>query len=117
METATHGLIRDMISAETIRKVDAPTPLILVNALYFKAAWSKEFSDSKTRKKPFHVSPQIVKQVRNPNRAFSGQLVPSLFLVKAAFLRWHAITGSVRAQRKQKAIIYHRYALKVNVFT
>jgi serpin B len=48
----TQERIRDLITDE----LSADTRLVLVNALYFKAAWSREFEASATAPKPFHVN-------------------------------------------------------------
>ncbi len=49
----TRGRIRDLIPAQVLNE---STRLVLVNALYFKAAWADEFSERATTKAPFHVN-------------------------------------------------------------
>ncbi|MEK0450131.1 MAG: hypothetical protein RL088_2399 [Verrucomicrobiota bacterium] len=49
----TRNRIRDLIPP---RALDETTRLVLVNALYFKAAWADEFSEHATKKEPFHVN-------------------------------------------------------------
>ncbi|MFL6593957.1 MAG: serpin family protein [Chthoniobacterales bacterium] len=48
----THDRIRDLIPSP----LDAASRLVLANALYFKAAWSKEFTPEATTPEPFHVN-------------------------------------------------------------
>lgn len=49
----TKDRIRDLIPADGLTK---DTQLVLVNALYFKAAWSSEFVQTATSPEPFHVN-------------------------------------------------------------
>jgi serpin B len=49
----THDRIRDIIPAGVLNKA---TRLVLVNAIYLKAAWAKEFQKAATIPAPFHVS-------------------------------------------------------------
>jgi len=48
----TQNKIRDLINEPLLND----TRLVLVNALYFKAAWSYDFAESATSPKPFHVN-------------------------------------------------------------
>ena len=48
----THQRIRDLIPPGAL---DAATRLVLANAIYLKAPWSKEFNDHATESKPFRV--------------------------------------------------------------
>jgi serpin B len=48
----THGRIRNLIPQGAL---NAQTRLVLANAIYFKAAWSSEFSANATKPEPFHV--------------------------------------------------------------
>ncbi len=48
----TQNRIRDLIN----EPLPEDTRLVLVNALYFKAAWAHDFSESSTAAKPFHVN-------------------------------------------------------------
>ncbi|MDB6006391.1 MAG: Proteinase inhibitor serpin, partial [Prosthecobacter sp.] len=49
----TRDRIRDLIPGDALTK---DTRLVLVNALYFKAAWADEFSVRDTQSQPFHVN-------------------------------------------------------------
>ena len=49
----THNRIRDLIPDGALTK---DTRLVLVNAIYFKAAWADEFSKEGTQPSPFHVN-------------------------------------------------------------
>lgn len=62
MTDATHGRISNIISAEMLKEADE-TRLILVNAIYFKGAWTDPFSSGFTKKKAFYVSPQKTVEV------------------------------------------------------
>lgn len=48
----TQDKILDLINPSLTKQ----TQLVLVNALYFKAAWSNDFAESATTPKPFHVN-------------------------------------------------------------
>src|ERR1043166_2188584 len=48
----TRDRIRDLIP----KPLDTLTRLVLVNAVYLKAPWSKEFNENATRQEPFHVT-------------------------------------------------------------
>ncbi len=48
----THDRIKDLISSP----LDAATRLLLVNALYIKAPWEKDFSEEATKPAPFHAN-------------------------------------------------------------
>lgn len=50
VEKRTHDRIRDLI---VVGGIDPSTRLVLVNAIYFKAAWLDEFSEHATRNEPF----------------------------------------------------------------
>ncbi|HVS53545.1 MAG TPA: serpin family protein [Opitutaceae bacterium] len=52
VEEQTRGKIRDLIPRGSIKP---DTRLVLVNALYLKAPWSKHFEERETRPRPFHV--------------------------------------------------------------
>ena len=49
----THSLIRDLIPEGALTK---ETRLVLVNAIYLKAAWAVEFQKGATEPAPFHVN-------------------------------------------------------------
>lgn len=55
VEEKTHDKIKDLIKPDDL---DEDTRAVLINALYFKGAWVKQFSEHLTKKKPFHVSKQ-----------------------------------------------------------
>jgi len=52
VDTATHGLIKEIIRASAI---DPTTRLMLINAIYFKANWKIRFDESMTRPMTFKV--------------------------------------------------------------
>ncbi len=49
----THDKIKDLIPADAI---NAQTRMVLVNAIYMKAAWENQFHPSATDDQPFHTS-------------------------------------------------------------
>ncbi len=53
VEKQTQKRIRDLIPEKAL---SADTRLVLVNALYFKAAWSDDFSEQATALEPFHAN-------------------------------------------------------------
>ncbi|KAK4881888.1 hypothetical protein RN001_005207 [Aquatica leii] len=53
VEAQTHDKIKDLISKDDL---DEDTRAVLINAMYFKGSWVKQFSEYGTRKRPFHVS-------------------------------------------------------------
>ena len=53
VEKQTQKRIRDLIPKDGL---SADTRLVLVNALYFKAAWSDDFNEQATAPKPFHAN-------------------------------------------------------------
>ncbi|MBA0627289.1 hypothetical protein Godav_004817, partial [Gossypium davidsonii] len=54
-ETATRGLIRNLLTAEALKVINEDTALILANALYFKGTWAQLFDTSKTKQRVFHL--------------------------------------------------------------
>lgn len=54
VEDKTNGRITDIISKGVLQK---DTPMVLTNAVYFKADWQDKFDPSLSRAKPFFVSP------------------------------------------------------------
>lgn len=52
IESNTGGMIKDMI-----QQLDPSTVLVLVNAIYFKGLWEKEFTNELVQE-PFNISPQ-----------------------------------------------------------
>ena len=59
VDTNTNGKIQKIVD-DTI---NPDTVLFLINAIYFKSTWQKEFDPSKTREDPFHLANGDVKQV------------------------------------------------------
>ncbi|OWK13498.1 SERPINB6 [Cervus elaphus hippelaphus] len=57
----SRGKIRDLLSANS---VDPMTRLVLVNAIYFKGNWAKQFNKEHTVERPFHVSEDVEKPVQ-----------------------------------------------------
>jgi len=53
VEKQTQKRIRDLIPEKAL---SADTRLVLVNALYFKAAWSDDFNEQATALEPFHAN-------------------------------------------------------------
>ena len=60
VDTNTNGKIQKIVG-DTI---DPDTVLFLINAIYFKGAWQREFDPSKTQEDPFHLANGDVKQVQ-----------------------------------------------------
>ncbi len=60
VDTNTNGKIQKIVG-DTI---DPDTVLFLINAIYFKGAWQREFDPSKTRNDSFHLANGDVKQVQ-----------------------------------------------------
>ncbi len=52
----TEGMIPELVAPEMIAPL---TRLILVNAVYFLAEWSMQFSEEATRLQPFYLAPEI----------------------------------------------------------
>ncbi|KAI6170490.1 putative serpin-like protein [Aphelenchoides fujianensis] len=57
---ATHDNIRDLLSSDF---VNSDTKLLLVNAVYFKAAWEDRFSKGSTRSESFFIEQNNKQQV------------------------------------------------------
>ena len=55
----TNGKIQKIVGDQ----IDPITVLFLINAIYFKGTWQKEFDPSKTREGPFHLANGDEKQV------------------------------------------------------
>ncbi len=58
VEERTNDKIKDLLHKDD---VDSSTALVLVNAIYFKAAWLKPFDKSETTEGDFHAPGQAVK--------------------------------------------------------
>ncbi|KAG8009348.1 Leukocyte elastase inhibitor [Nibea albiflora] len=61
VENKTQGKIKDVLAKGV---VDSMTRLVLVNAIYFKGNWNKQFLESKTRDAQFKVSKNSTKAVK-----------------------------------------------------
>ncbi len=59
VDTNTDGKIQNIIDD----KIDASTVLFLINAIYFKGTWQREFNPSRTREGPFHLANGDEKQI------------------------------------------------------
>ena len=59
VDTNTDGKIQKIVGDQ----IDPITVLFLINAIYFKGTWQKEFDPSKTREGPFHLANGDEKQV------------------------------------------------------
>ncbi|XP_068850185.1 serpin B6-like [Capricornis sumatraensis] len=57
----TGGKIRDLLSANS---VNPTTRLVLMNAIYFKGNWDKQFNKEHTEERPFRVSKNVEKPVQ-----------------------------------------------------
>ena len=60
VEDKTHGKITNLLSPPDIDKL---TRLVLVNAIYFKGNWERQFKAERTEDAPFHLSPHNSVQV------------------------------------------------------
>ncbi|XP_049951614.1 leukocyte elastase inhibitor-like isoform X1 [Schistocerca serialis cubense] len=60
VEEATHQKIKDMIPKGYL---DDRTLMVLINAIYFKGDWAKQFNKVRTRRMPFHLLSSATKQV------------------------------------------------------
>ncbi|XP_061569378.1 leukocyte elastase inhibitor-like isoform X2 [Cololabis saira] len=61
VEKQTHGKIKDVLAPGV---VDGMTRLVLVNAIYFKGNWDKQFKESSTRDAQFRLSKSNQKPVK-----------------------------------------------------
>ncbi|KAF9419262.1 hypothetical protein HW555_004189 [Spodoptera exigua] len=53
VESQTNEKIKDLLSSDS---VDSDTRLVLINALYFKGTWQKQFDPQNTMNQPFHTT-------------------------------------------------------------
>ena len=63
VDTNTNGKIDQIV-----RRIDPRTLIVLINAIYFKGSWQKEFDKSATRDSIFHLSDGSEKQVSMMHR-------------------------------------------------
>ncbi|XP_023121131.2 leukocyte elastase inhibitor-like isoform X1 [Amphiprion ocellaris] len=61
VEERTQGKIKDVLAQGV---VDSMTRLVLVNAIYFKGNWNKQFQESSTRDTPFRLNKNETKSVK-----------------------------------------------------
>ncbi|XP_020851474.1 serpin B6-like [Phascolarctos cinereus] len=61
VEDKTEGKIAELLASDSI---DSLTSLVLVNAIYFKGKWEKQFDKSKTTEKMFKISKEKQKPVQ-----------------------------------------------------
>ncbi|XP_006027297.1 ovalbumin-like isoform X1 [Alligator sinensis] len=66
VENQTNGLIKDLFGTGSI---DNSTALVLVNAIYFKGKWNKEFEEENTKEMPFRINQQETKPVQMMHQA------------------------------------------------
>nr|BAE42644.1 unnamed protein product [Mus musculus] len=57
----TEDKITELLSSGS---VNSNTPLVLVNAIYFKGNWEKQFNKEDTQEMPFNVTKDVVKPVQ-----------------------------------------------------
>uniref|UniRef100_A0A8C6H424 Serine (or cysteine) peptidase inhibitor, clade B, member 6b n=1 Tax=Mus spicilegus TaxID=10103 RepID=A0A8C6H424_MUSSI len=57
----TEDKITELLSSGS---VNSNTPLVLVNAIYFRGNWEKQFNKEDTQEMPFHVTKDVVKPVQ-----------------------------------------------------
>ncbi|NXH13391.1 SPB9 protein, partial [Bucco capensis] len=53
VEESTEGKVKNLLVKGI---VDAQTRLVLVNAIYFKGSWEKQFKQRQTAEMPFHIN-------------------------------------------------------------
>ncbi|XP_047206238.1 leukocyte elastase inhibitor-like isoform X1 [Girardinichthys multiradiatus] len=61
VEKQTQGKIKDILGMDA---VSGMTRLVLVNAIYFKGNWNKQFQESSTREAPFRINKNDTKPVK-----------------------------------------------------
>ncbi|XP_030063295.1 ovalbumin-related protein X [Microcaecilia unicolor] len=65
VEKETQGKIKDLFTEDSFRQ---PTVLVLVNAIYFKGKWEKEFNKYETREAEFRLNKRESKPVKMMNQ-------------------------------------------------
>ncbi|XP_041670260.1 leukocyte elastase inhibitor-like isoform X2 [Cheilinus undulatus] len=65
VENKTQGKIKDVLAQGV---VDSLTRLVLVNAIYFKGNWNKQFKENQTRDTPFRLNKNETKPVKMMNQ-------------------------------------------------
>ncbi len=94
---AARKTINDWVEAETNRKivellkpgmVDGLTRLALVNAIYFKGKWARQFDSKLTVEQPFHLSPkeQVTAQLMRQTGDFKYAEITGLQVVELPYL-------------------------------
>jgi serpin B len=58
---STHDKIQNLISPDSLNDL---TRLVLINAIYFKGEWDKQFKEENTRDADFYASPDNTKKVK-----------------------------------------------------
>ena len=66
----TNDKIKDMLPEGVLNEL---TRMVIVNAIYFKAAWSHQFDETNTQKLPFHLLDGSEKEVEMMNTSFTGK--------------------------------------------
>uniref|UniRef100_A0A1A7XZ71 Leukocyte elastase inhibitor n=1 Tax=Iconisemion striatum TaxID=60296 RepID=A0A1A7XZ71_9TELE len=61
VEKETQGKIKDILAQDAVNSL---TKLVLVNAIYFKGNWNKQFNESATRDASFRINKNSSKQVK-----------------------------------------------------
>ena len=81
----THGKIADLLPTGV---VNTSTRLILVNAIYFKAAWAQPFRPAATANAPFHLAAgrDIEAPLMNQKAAFAYAETNNLQLIELPYL-------------------------------
>lgn len=86
VEVKTKEKIKNLISKETADKFNKNT-FVLVNAVYFKGAWKKEFNPSYTNEDTFHLTNKTTIKVpfMNLNNTFDFADLGSLKMIKLPY--------------------------------
>ncbi|MES2692342.1 MAG: serpin family protein [Verrucomicrobiota bacterium] len=65
VSTQTRDRIKDLIPPQTLSR---DSRLVLINALYIKAAWAAPFSERSTRPRPFHLADASTREIPTMNQ-------------------------------------------------